>query len=258
MQLHILASGSTGNVAYFRFGDTRLLVDAGISTRRIESKLALIGVKAGDLDGVLITHEHIDHIKGLDVLIRRYRLPVFARAATWEAIPCRHKLPPECCITIEEEFQVGGVEVEAHSISHDAADPVGFSFHYRHKKWVIATDMGVITENVLKALANADLAVLESNHDRDMLKNGPYPGFLKQRIMGQYGHLSNHDAAAVLARIPRKEQMQVFLAHLSQQNNHPDLALKTVSDSLLKQGCQPGKDIKLHLTYPDNTMSFTG
>lgn len=258
MQVHILASGSTGNVAYFKLGNTRFLVDAGISTRRIETKLALIGVKAGELDGVLITHEHVDHIKGLDVFIRRYHLPVFARAATWEAIPCRHKLPPECCITIEKEFQVGGVGVEAHSISHDAADPVCFSFHYQQKKWVIATDMGVITENVLKALAGADLAVLESNHDREMLINGPYPGFLKKRILGQYGHLSNNDAAAVLARIPRKDKMQVFLAHLSQQNNHPALALQTVTELLQQKGCQPGKDIDLHLTYPDTTMSFTG
>lgn len=258
MQVHILASGSTGNVAYFKFGHTRLLVDAGISTRRIESKLALLGVKTGDLDGVLITHEHIDHIKGLDVLIRRYHLPVFARAATWEAIPCRHKLPPECCIAVEEQFQLGGVEIEAYNISHDAADPVGFAFHYQQKKWVMATDMGVITGSVLKALQGADLAVLESNHDRDMLRDGPYPRFLKQRIAGKYGHLSNHDAAAILAHIPLKEQMQVFLAHLSQHNNHPDLALNTVADSLLKQGYQPGADIKLHLTYPDTTISYIG
>jgi phosphoribosyl 1,2-cyclic phosphodiesterase len=258
MQVHILASGSTGNVAYFKFGRTRLLVDAGISTRRIESKLALLGVRTGDLDGVLITHEHIDHIKGLDVLIRRYHLPVFARAATWEAIPCRHKLPPECCITIEDQFQLGEVEIEAYNISHDAADPVGFAFHYQRKKWVMATDIGVITTSVLKALQGADLAVLESNHDRDMLRDGPYPPFLKKRIAGKYGHLSNHDAAAVLSHIPLKEQMQVFLAHLSQHNNHPDLALNTVADALLKQGYQPGADIKLHLTYPDTTMSYVG
>jgi phosphoribosyl 1,2-cyclic phosphodiesterase len=256
MEVHILASGSTGNVAYFKFGNIRLLVDAGISTRRIENKLALLGVKAGDLDGVLITHEHIDHIKGLDVFTRRYKLPVFARAATWEAIPCRKKLPAECCITIENEFSIGEVDVEAFDISHDAADPVGFSFHYKQKKWVMATDMGIITDSVLKAVNGADLAVLESNHDRDMLKNGPYPGFLKQRIMGRLGHLSNYDAAALLACLPHKTKMQVFLAHLSQKNNRPDLAFHTVSDYLAGKGCQPDVDIDLHLTYPDATTSY--
>jgi phosphoribosyl 1,2-cyclic phosphodiesterase len=258
MQVHILASGSTGNVALFKFGNTRILVDVGISTRRIENKLALLGVKAGDLDGVIITHEHTDHIKGLDVFIRRYRLPVFARGATWEAIPCRGKLPAECCNIIDKEFCIGKVGVEAFSIPHDAADPVGFAFHYRQKKWVMATDIGMITENILKALTGADLAVLESNHDREMLINGPYPRFLKQRIMGRYGHLSNHDAASILERIAPQQQMQVFLAHLSQQNNNPNLAYNTVSQFLAHKGCNPGEDIKLHLTYPDAITSYRG
>jgi len=258
MQVHILASGSTGNVAFFKFGHTQLLVDVGISARSIENKLAQIGVNAGNLDGVLITHEHIDHIKGLDVFIRRYHLPVFARAATWEAIACRHKLPAECCITIEDEFSIGKVGVAAYSISHDAADPVGFAFYFRDQKWVIATDIGVITKSVLQALNGADLVVLEANHDRDMLKNGPYPRFLKQRIMGKYGHLSNDEAAAVLAKIGCRNKMQVFLAHLSQKNNLPGLALKTVNDHLQQKGVALGKDIKISLTYPDTIMSFTG
>lgn len=258
MQVHILASGSTGNVTLFKFGNTRLLVDVGISTRRIENKLAFLGIKSEDLDGVLITHEHSDHIKGLDVFIRRYHLPVFAREATWEAIPCRDKLPDECCVIIDKEFCIGDVEIEAFSIPHDAADPVGFSFHYRQKKWVLATDMGMITDHILKALMGAELAVLESNHDREMLKNGPYPHFLKQRIMGRYGHLSNLDAASILERIAPQKQMQVFLAHLSQQNNSPTLAYNTVSQFLARKGCHPGEDIKLHLTHPDAIASYRG
>lgn len=256
MQVHILASGSTGNASLFKFGNTRILVDVGISTRRIENKLALLGVRAEELDGVLITHEHSDHVKGLDVFIRRYHLPVFARGATWEAIPCRGKLPAECCNTIDKEFCVGGVGVEAFGISHDAADPVGFSFHYRQQKWVMATDMGIITDSVVKALTGAQLAVLESNHDQEMLINGPYPGFLKQRIMGKYGHLSNHDVPVVLERTALKGQMQVFLAHLSQQNNDPALAYNTVSQILAHKGYRPGEDIKLHLTYPDTIVSY--
>ncbi|MGI5911315.1 MAG: MBL fold metallo-hydrolase [Syntrophomonadaceae bacterium] len=258
MEVHILASGSTGNVAYFKFGNIRILVDVGISTRRIENKLRAIGVKLEDFDGVLITHEHIDHVKGLDVLIRRYHLPVFTRTATWEAIPCHHKLPEKCFNAIEKEFKIGEVKIKAHNISHDAADPVGFSFEYRRKKWVIATDMGTITNNIWQALTGADLAVLECNHDLNMLINGPYPGYLKKRILGRYGHLSNYHAAAVIAGINPKHKMQVFLAHLSQQNNQPDLALKMVSHLLNKKGCKNGSNIDLHLTYPDKTISYTG
>ncbi|MDD2585112.1 MAG: MBL fold metallo-hydrolase [Syntrophomonadaceae bacterium] len=258
MQVHVLASGSTGNAVFFQFGHTKILVDAGISTRRIEKGLAEVGVKAGDLDGVLITHEHTDHIKGLDVLIRRYEIPVYARSKTWGMIKCRDKFSPCCRVEMPESFDIGGVKVEPFSTPHDAVDPVGFCFYYQQGKYVLATDLGIVTPSVAEALTLADVAVMESNHDLEMLIMGPYPGFLKQRIRGNNGHLSNHDAGKVLASIPRKKGMQVFLAHLSQQNNLPMLAEKTVADILLQSNCAVGEEVILHRTYPNRRASFSG
>lgn len=256
MQVHILASGSTGNAVYFQFGKARILVDAGISARRIERGLAEIGVRGRDLDAVLITHEHQDHIQGLDVFIRRYQIPVYARERAWAGIKCSEKFPRECCQYITAGFDLGPIRVEPFSISHDAADPVGYAFYYGQRKWVMATDLGMITPGVEKAMAGADLLVLESNHDVDMLVKGPYPLFLKQRIRSSKGHLSNLDAGQVLARLPRQRPMQVFLAHLSQKNNNPRLAYQTVSAVLQQFGCLLGDEIQLNYTHPDHTASY--
>lgn len=257
MEIHILASGSTGNAAVFKFGETAILLDAGISARRIERGMAEIGLRPGDLDGVLLTHEHTDHVKGLDVLVRRHHIPVYARSATWEKLSCRHGFPAPCCLEIEQEFSVRNVGIKAFDISHDAADPVGFSFFYGGKKLVMATDLGVVTATVEKELDYADAVVLEANHDLDMLENGPYPYFLKQRIKSNCGHLSNDNAGKLLSRVNCREGMRVFLAHLSRHNNHPSVAEKTVRSFLTASGHQVGKDIMLHQTFPDCRTSVT-
>jgi len=256
MQLHILASGSTGNAVLIEMGGKRLLIDAGISARRIERGLAGVGLQADKLDGILITHEHSDHIKGIEVLLKRYRLPVYTRPSTWAAMPNREKIPLECQRDLGDCLDIGALKIVPFSISHDAVDPVGFCFYYQNIKWVLATDLGVVTRVVAEALAYADVAILESNHDTEMLKNGPYPPFLKQRIKGQQGHLSNYEAGQILARIPRQAVMQVFLAHLSQQNNRPSVAERTVSHILQSSGCGVGEELILHRTYPDCTASL--
>jgi phosphoribosyl 1,2-cyclic phosphodiesterase len=256
MQLHILASGSTGNAVLIEMGGRKLLIDAGISNRRIERGLTAAGIQIADLDGVLITHEHSDHIKGIQVLVKRHHLPVYARPATWAAMPGQDKIPRELRRELGESLDMGGLKIVPFPISHDAVDPVGFCFYYKNIKWVLATDLGIVTRGVAEALAYADVAILESNHDLEMLKTGPYPSFLKQRIKGKQGHLSNHDAGQILAHIPRQRAMQVFLAHLSQQNNHPQLAERTVSDVLCSCGCEVGEDIILHRTYPDRMVSL--
>jgi len=256
MQLHILASGSTGNSVLIELGGRKILIDAGISARRIERSLAAVGIQIAELDGLLITHEHSDHIKGIQVLMKRHHLPVYARAATWDAISGKDKFPPECRRDLGESLDIGAVKIVPFPISHDAADPVGFCFYYNNVKWVIATDLGVITRSVAEALSYADVAVLEANHDLEMLQTGPYPFFLKQRIRSKHGHLSNHEAGQILANIPRQQAMQVFLAHLSQQNNLPHLAERTVSQVLRKSGCEVGEEIILHRTYPDCTVSL--
>ncbi|MGE5404646.1 MAG: MBL fold metallo-hydrolase [Candidatus Saccharibacteria bacterium] len=256
MQVHVLASGSTGNAILFEFGDTRILVDAGISTRRIEHGLAEVGVKLGEVNAVLVTHEHTDHIKGLEVMARRHRLPIYARPAAWEAIEFSGQLPADCINELSDILNIGAVRIEPFSISHDAADPVGFCFYYKNRKCVLATDLGIVTETVEEALSLADLAVFESNHDIKMLDTGPYPHFLKKRIRSNIGHLSNLDAARVLARINKKPGMRVFLAHLSQQNNHPEIAEKTVASFLESCGYAVGSDIHLHMTYHNRRTSL--
>jgi phosphoribosyl 1,2-cyclic phosphodiesterase len=250
MQIQVLASGSTGNAIFIEIDNTKLLVDAGISARRIKQSLDNIGTKVEDIDGVLITHEHRDHVNGLQTLLKKYRLPAYARPDTWQSMYCRAALPDECCKILPDSLDIGKIKVEPFSISHDAIDPVGFRLYSGNKKVCVATDLGFVTPTVKDALALSDVLVLESNHDVDMLKNGSYPWHLKKRIMSNRGHLANTDAGWALARLNRKAHTHVFLAHLSQENNRPELAEDTVAAILTDQGCKIGQDITLQLTYP--------
>lgn len=256
MQVHVLASGSTGNAVYFNMGETRVLIDAGISARRIEQGLAQVGVKASDLDAILITHEHTDHIKGIDVLVRRHHVPVFARPKTWEMISCRDKLPSHCIRFLEAELELQEMYIKPFAISHDAVDPVGFCLHYQNSKYVLATDLGVVTKSVEEAVSLADLVILESNHDINMVRTGDYPAFLKRRILGDVGHLSNIEAGKLLAKVKKKPNMRVFLAHLSQNNNLPSLAENTVAQVLQDNGCILGEEVILHRTSAQQLCSY--
>ncbi|MDR3566285.1 MAG: MBL fold metallo-hydrolase [Negativicutes bacterium] len=255
MQIHVLASGSTGNATFIKMGGANILVDAGISARRIKQSLAAIGTAVEDLDGVLITHEHRDHVCGLKTLSRRYHLPIYTRPATWNAMDSC-EVPPECQLELGESLDLGEVKIEPFSISHDAADPVGFRFYQGRSKCALATDLGFVTDSVKKALALSDALVLEANHDVDMVKQGSYPWFLKQRILSNRGHLANTDTGWTLARLARKSHCHVFLAHLSQENNHPDLAENTVASILTEQGCRLGTDLTLHITHPDRAAGM--
>lgn len=251
MQIHVLASGSTGNATFIEMENTKLLIDAGISARRIKQSLDKIGTNIEDIDGVLITHEHRDHVNGLKTLLKKYNLPTYTRPDTWQSMYCRKELPDDCCKSLSDSFTIGKVKIEPFSISHDAADPVGFRLYAGNRKVCVATDLGFVTPTVKEALSLSDAVVLESNHDVDMLKNGSYPWHLKKRIMSNRGHLANTDAGWTLARINRKAHTHVFLAHLSQENNSLELAEKTVADILTTQGVKLGQDITLHHTYPE-------
>jgi len=255
MQVHVLASGSTGNAILLDFKHTKILVDAGISTRRIKNSLAELGTCIEELDGVFITHEHRDHVSGLATMTKKYNVPVYASMNTWRAMSCRELIPPSCCNVLPESLDIGQVKIEPFSISHDAADPVGFSFYNESIKCSVVTDLGFVTESVKKAIALSDVLVLESNHDIDMLEKGAYPWHLKRRIMSNRGHLSNFDAGWTLARLEKKPTMQVFLAHMSQKNNDPELAMDTVSSILTEQGYKLGSEIELYRTYPDRIVS---
>ncbi|WP_110956303.1 MBL fold metallo-hydrolase [Anaerosinus massiliensis] len=236
MQVHVLASGSKGNSTYIQIGDTKILVDAGISARRIKTSLASIGVAIEELNGILITHEHRDHISGLPTLTKKYQLPIYTRADTFQSMYCRSLLSDACCNAIGDKIGIGELKIECFNIPHDAADPIGFNIFGKDIKCTFATDLGFVTSSVQKALDHSDILILEANHDVELLRNGAYPSYLKQRILSNRGHLSNADAAWALVRMKKQKHMKVFLAHLSEENNRPNIAWETVQKIISAQG----------------------
>ena len=227
MTITTLASGSSGNCILVSHGATHLLVDAGISCRRVKTALAALDLTPGDLTAILITHEHSDHISGLATLFKHYHLPVWCSKGTGRQLEYRIAFLNEVLRTFEPgaSFALGSLTVTSFAISHDAADPVGYTFTDGARKAAIVTDLGVVTPVVEDSIRGADLLVAEANHDPDLLRDGPYPYYLKQRILGCQGHLSNADCAALVSR---SGAGTVILAHLSAENNRPDLALETV------------------------------
>ncbi|MDO5021776.1 MAG: MBL fold metallo-hydrolase [Eubacteriales bacterium] len=248
-------SGSSGNCSFVAAGGTRLLVDAGISAKRIQDKLKQIGTEAGELHGILVTHEHSDHTKGIGVLARRYNLPVYATEGTWAGMQkCIGEIPPWQVRTIDagDEFYIDDIVVSPFSVSHDANDPVGYRLHYGMRSVAVATDTGRITKQLAEQLYGVDFLLFESNHDPDMLKNNPnYPMYLKKRILGSKGHLSNEACANALINVCEKGTRHVLLGHLSQHNNTPELAFDTVSNILKEKGVQVGRDIDLSVADAD-------
>ena len=238
-----LASGSSGNCYVIRGGDTFVLVDAGISGRQIRERLTAIGLAPSRLSAVLVTHSHSDHVKGLAGLLRATDARVYANPAT--AADSGIAVPEERLQVFEtgQSFTVGELQVESFPVSHDTADPVGFSFCRGGKQLSIVTDTGIVTPPVMDQIRSADLLVLESNHDENILRMGRYPWFLKQRILGEKGHLSNEAAARALAAALEEElaaglirPRTVLLAHLSQENNFPEMAMATMSNILEERG----------------------
>ena len=241
-EITILASGSKGNAAVIRAGEQAFLVDVGISCRQLTERLHQAGMKPEDLTGVLLTHEHNDHVKGLPVFCRKYRLPVFANESTWQYMPKKSEMERSCCRLLPKKLSSGSLEIIPFAVPHDAASTVGYVFKSGGSKCTYLTDVGFVTDEVRQNIADADVVVLEANHDEDMLKNGSYPQILKQRILGTRGHLSNVSAAWLLAHMERLPE-EVFLAHLSQENNLPSLALQTVRGIPVSY---------THLTLPTN------
>jgi metallo-beta-lactamase family protein len=211
----------------------RLLIDAGISASRIVKALRTSGVQPQDIDAVLITHEHIDHVRGLKTLAKQYHLPILATKGTLSGIEGASAFQTEMQ-TISGGFTVNGVAVRPFPISHDAAEPCGFRIT-GSACCTIATDLGVVTDAVQDAMEGADVLVLEANHDADLLRQGGYPWPLKRRILSNRGHLANGDAAWALTRM-KKPPRKVYLAHLSEENNRPVLARDTVTRILASRG----------------------
>lgn len=259
MKLVSLFSGSSGNSIFFSDGETRLLVDAGLSGKRIEAALAEVGERAAALSAILVTHEHSDHTSGIGVLARRYKVPIHASQGTWNALgTLPGKLQPQQKVTFVpgERFRIGSVEVEPFSIPHDAAEPVGYSFYARQRKITVATDLGHMNRTLLRNLEGSDVLLLESNHDIGMLKMGRYPWPLKQRILGDHGHLCNDMAGKVVAHLVEQGTRCILLGHLSQENNFPELAFQTTLNALTEKNLQPGERFHLEVARRDRVSSI--
>lgn len=233
MRLVSIASGSSGNCVYIGSENTHILVDAGISNKRIEQGLNEIGLKGSELDGVLITHEHSDHIRGLGILARKYPIPIYGTKETLEEIGSKASLgdyPKELLHPIlpDVHFFVGDLEIKPFHIDHDAANPVAYRVQNGRKSVAVATDLGHYNQYIIDHLQGLNAVLLESNHDVRMLEAGPYPYRLKQRILGDYGHLSNENCGRLLNCILHDNLKKILLGHLSKENNYEELAYETV------------------------------
>ncbi|MBK5251387.1 MAG: MBL fold metallo-hydrolase [Peptostreptococcaceae bacterium] len=253
MKFCSLSSGSSGNSQFIASRETRLLLDAGVTGKYIKEAMESIGEKPEDLDGILVTHEHSDHIKGVGVLMRRYGLPLYVHENTWLEMKSQlGKINMENIHFIDgiDKFEIKDLSIKPFAIDHDAAHPLGFSFENEGVAVSVATDLGHMTDETIEILENSDLLLLETNHDVEMLKVGRYPWFLKQRIMGDSGHLSNEDAGMALVKmVERGAPGCVLLGHLSHENNFPELAMETVRGILEENGLRDGRDIDLDMTY---------
>ena len=239
----VLASGSKGNAIYVSDGHTSILVDAGLSGREIERRLQSQGLRADDLSALVLSHEHADHVQGVGVLSRRYRLPVYVTPKTAGAAYRLGKLSQTVHFECGETFRIGGLNIHPFSLSHDAEDPAGFTIRSNGLKLGIVTDLGMVTAMVREHLKGCHALVLEANHDDTMLINGPYPWPLKQRIRSRMGHLSNADSSTLLNDILHDSLQHVILAHLSETNNTPEEALRSVAPAL------SGSGTRLHVAH---------
>lgn len=255
-----LNSGSNGNSSFVMAGNTRLLVDAGLTGRTIAGALETIKVLPETIDAILVTHEHADHVRGIGVLARKYHIPVYANEATWQHMPRSIGDIPlglKRVFDSETDFYIGDIGVFSIPIPHDTVEPVAFRLYAGSRSLTIATDMGKVPKKVLRYLAGSDLILLESNHDPEMLKNNHrYPESLKRRILGTHGHLSNQSCGQTLISLYETGVRHAVLGHLSEDNNTPELAIRTVQEELLQTGLKPGQDIRLDMAWRDRVSAY--
>ncbi len=249
MTVTTLASGSSGNCTLISQNNTHILVDAGISCRRINTALKPLGLTAADLTGICVTHEHSDHISGLATLTKQYRIPVYATAGTGRQLCRRIAFLEEVLNTFSpgRSMEIGGLTVETFPTLHDTAQPCGFALSNGSRKAAVVTDLGRVTSEVLQGIAGVHLLVVEANHDVESVQSGPYPYGLKARILGDRGHLSNEAGASLARFCVDKGTHTVVLAHLSQENNTPAMARNAAEAALA------GREVQL-LVAPGTEM----
>jgi phosphoribosyl 1,2-cyclic phosphodiesterase len=258
-----LSSGSSGNCYYLGNEFHGILIDAGISATAIRNFLKNKNISMQTIMGVLITHNHIDHIKGLELLTRKNTLPAFTTQTIWKSILSPHKKISRDCIReipLQQKFHLAGFDIEAFPVFHDAPATIGFHLCAGNKKITIVTDLGHICQTAAEYIKAANILVIESNYDEQMLANGRYPHFLKTRIRSDHGHLGNHQTASFLAENINGNLTYVFLAHLSKNNNSPELAMQTLQQTFAERGIilnDRQKISVLNRTMPTEMISLT-
>lgn len=243
-----LFSGSKGNASYIEAGDVRLLVDAGVSKTRLENALQDMGCEPSRLDGILITHEHSDHINGLDLFAAKHGVKIYTNIETWAQIgPKLARVPQNQRVVVDSnsDFCIRCLNIETYDKPHDAVRSLGFGFYHEGVRGAVITDLGHMPTKLLARLCGCRMLLLESNYDEQMLLYGAYPVYLKKRIHGRHGHLSNKNCGDTLTQLIAAGARQVALMHLSEENNTPDKALGTVEHVLLENGIKPGRDVRL-------------
>lgn len=259
MHFSVLASGSTGNAFYIETEDHRFLVDAGLSGKGMEGLFQQIGRSMADLTGVLVTHEHSDHIKGIGVIARKYKLPIYANEKTWRAMEGligEVSTDQKFTFDMETVKSFGSLDIESFGVSHDAAEPMFYVFHQGGKKIALMTDTGYVSDRMKGTIAQADCFVFESNHDVGMLRMGRYPWSVKRRILSDVGHVSNEDAALAMSEVIGDQTKRIYLAHLSLDNNMKDLARMSVTQTLESKGLIVGESFSLYDTDPKNATEL--
>lgn len=249
-----LYSGSSGNSLFVETPNTRLLIDAGVSSKKIEKALCDIHVEPSSLNGILITHEHSDHVQGLGTFSRKFDLPVFVNQETLDAMPKqRDKIANNNIKTfkISDKFSIGDLDIKPFSIPHDAANPCGFNIWKDDRKISIATDIGHMTNNILKQLEESLFIMLEANYDPEVLRCSSYPFALKSRIAGPTGHLSNEIAGKTISHLLKSGLKNAMLGHLSKESNFPELAYQTVVDELISNDSFDKDSIHLSVASRD-------
>lgn len=255
MQLCVLGSGSSGNCIYIQAGATKILIDAGLSGRETERRLEQIGIQPGEIQAICLTHEHSDHVAGLPVLYSRHHMALYANRGTVDALQRDERRGGLAwnIFTTGAPFRIGELQIEPFAVSHDAYEPVGFILTGAGTRAGVVTDIGVGTHLVRERLRGCRVVVLESNHDEEMLSDARRPEYLKQRIRGRQGHLSNRHAAEMLAEIGSAGLEQVFLAHISADCNLPELAVHTVGNILAEHGLQ---QVRVTTTFADRVSEM--
>jgi phosphoribosyl 1,2-cyclic phosphodiesterase len=253
LHFSVLASGSTGNAFYIGTENNKLLVDCGLSGKQMDKLFSEVNINPQELDGILVTHEHSDHIKGLGILARKYNLPIYANEKTWKAMEGligNISIDQKFIFQMESVKTFGDIDVESFGVSHDAAEPMFYVFHYNGRKVALVTDTGYVSERIKKTVENADALIFEANHDVEMLRMGRYPWNVKRRILSDLGHVSNEDCGIALTDIIGNDTKRIYLAHLSKDNNMKDLARMAVTQILDEHGFQVNKQVEIHDTDP--------